>query len=53
MERQFIGGAGRHFPHLFPVWSNHEDFRIVDVLIDGIVAFLGTTMVVCFEVRYG
>lgn len=38
---------------MLAVRSDHEYFRIADVVVDGVIVFLGTTTVIVAEVRYG
>jgi hypothetical protein len=51
VERKFIRGARSHFSQLLAIWADHQHFRIADVLVDGVVALIGATVVVRIEVR--
>ena len=50
---QVIGGAARHDAQLFAISSDDSHFRIMDVLIDRIITFLGTAVIIRIEVRDG
>ena len=44
-----IGLAGRHFAEVGAIWPDYHDFRVTDILIDGVDAFLRASAIIGVE----